>query len=865
MSENKTIYSNNPYTLYDDNQFYRVTKGNINLFAVLKSGKKEFISTVKTGEIFFSLTQLFAEDISLEFSAGSVEPMITTVDYGLINMDELKQSIQRFSSYVSFELEKLAEVNSVHELYSFLNMVFIDVNNDIKSSLKIKREQEVDKLNIRVNNDNKLTKSAIVNLAAIFDKTLIEEENTLSDDVLIDTVNKICHSLDIDTQEIDKELISDEDPINDISRTLNVRVRQVKLENQWHENDNGTLLGFTTDMIPVALIPKNTNSYFIVNLKTNTKTVATKENIEEILNKAYMFYKPLPQRVLTTKDIFAFISFSNRKDFFIIFLMGLLGGIIALVSPLAIGKLYDEIIPEAEKIQIYAILLALVVAALSTAMFNLVRGFATARVKSKIGLNLESAIWDRLINLPANFFRNYTTGDLAVRANGINQIQATLSGVVLTSILSGIFSIFSFILLFKYSVELAFVALGLVIFSVAVNVAFMLVQVRYKAKIVQLSGEISGFLLELISGIQKLKIANATNRAYAKWAQKYAIKRSLSYRAGFLENYLQVFNKVFPLLTSIVIFAVITYALKENRSFSTGEYIAFNAAFGQYLSAALALSSAFLSVLNIKPVYERIKPIFEEVPEVQVHKRNPGRLNGDIDINNLSFKYDIEGHTILKDVNISIKSGEFVAIVGSSGSGKSTLLRLLLGFETPNEGNIFYSNHNLQDVDVRAIRSQLGVVLQNGRVMAGDIFTNIVGATNKTTDDAWSAAKMAGLDKDIEQMAMGMHTVVSEGGGTLSGGQQQRLLIARALINNPSIIFFDEATSALDNQTQAVVTKSLDALDATRIVIAHRLSTIIKADKIIVLEHGNIIQAGTYEELMEEEGLFKELALRQIA
>ena len=241
-------------------------------------------------------------------------------------------------------------------------------------------------------------------------------------------------------------------------------------------------------------------------------------------------------------------------------------------------------------------------------------------------------------------------------------------------------------------------------------------------------------------------------------------------------------------------------------------------------------------------------------------------LTGDIEVQHAAFRYSAERPLVLRDLSLRIKPGEFVALVGPSGSGKSTLLRLLLGFEHLDSGAIYFDG---QDLDgprrATSLRRQIGVVLQNGRLMSGDIFTNIVGSSTATLDEAWEAARMAGFAEDIEAMPMGMHTVISEGGGTLSGGQRQRLLIARAIVHRPRILLFDEATSALDNRTQAIVSASLERLQATRIVVAHRLSTIRNADRISSSIAGAIVQSGTYDELMRRDGPFAELARRQIA
>jgi ABC-type bacteriocin/lantibiotic exporter with double-glycine peptidase domain len=304
----------------------------------------------------------------------------------------------------------------------------------------------------------------------------------------------------------------------------------------------------------------------------------------------------------------------------------------------------------------------------------------------------------------------------------------------------------------------------------------------------------------------------------------------------------------------------------EKFSMTTGQFVAFNGVFTNVLSSMLALSGVVLDLLIIFPLFQRLKPIIETQPEIDEAKAHPGELSGDMEVYHLSFRYTPEGPPILKDVSLRIRAGEFVALVGGSGSGKSTLLRLLLGFEKPESGAILYDGQELSSLDLREVRQQIGVVLQSSKLMPTDIYRNIIGAhTNLSLNDAWEAARMAGLDRDIKNMPMGMNTVVSEGGGTFSGGQRQRLMVARAMVNRPRMVFFDEATSAMDNETQRSVTESLDAMQATRIVIAHRLSTIINADRIFVLQNGELVQTGTYTELMNQAGPFADLAKRQLA
>ncbi|RYD33638.1 MAG: ATP-binding cassette domain-containing protein, partial [Verrucomicrobiaceae bacterium] len=373
-------------------------------------------------------------------------------------------------------------------------------------------------------------------------------------------------------------------------------------------------------------------------------------------------------------------------------------------------------------------------------------------------------------------------------------------------------------------------------------------------------------------GVSKIRVAGAEDHALKVWARNFGNQKRIAWTIGRIENFVTVFNSGYPVLCTLVIFATLvqvqTAAAAEGggEPITTGSFIAFNSAFGAFLGAMLGLSRASMSMLAVVPIWERLKPILLTPPELSEDRMFPGELTGQIDLYHVNFRYDPEGPLILQNVSLSIRPGEFVAFVGPSGSGKSTLLRVLLGFEIPESGKVFYDGQDLQTLDLREVRQRLGVVLQTSRLAPTTIFQNIIGPnTSLTIDDAWAAAEGSGLADDVRGMPMGMQTVISEGGGTFSGGQKQRLMIARAIVNRPRILFFDEATSALDNQTQKTVSDSLDAMHATRIVIAHRLSTIANADRIVVLVKGRVMEDGTYDELIKLNGHFAELARRQVA
>jgi ATP-binding cassette subfamily C protein len=477
---------------------------------------------------------------------------------------------------------------------------------------------------------------------------------------------------------------------------------------------------------------------------------------------------------------------------------------------------------------------------------------------------------DRILAFPCTFFKKFSAGDLATRALGIDQITSQIfQGLVIPSILGAIYASFCFILLFFYDRQLAGIAaiLSLVVFLVIAIVTFL--QISNQRKEIDIQGELSGFVFQLIQGVSKLKVTGSQLAIFGKWAEKLSMQKKYSYNASKIGNYLSVFNAIMPLMSSIVIFSFVVMQTEQNlalgkKIIGTGDFLAFNAAFGGFLAAIIQLGASIATISGIVSLFERMQPILETLKEDDDKKQDPGELSGNIEVNNLTFRYKEDTPLVLDNLSFSIRPGEFAAFVGPSGSGKSTILRHLLGFETPNNGAVYYDGKDLKTLDLASVRNQIGVVLQDSQLMAGNILYNIIGSSLLTIDDAWEAATMAGIADDIKAMPMGMYTYVGEGAQTFSGGQKQRLLIARAIARKPRIILFDEASSALDNMTQNIVTESINKFKTTRIVIAHRLSTIVKADRIFVVENGKIVQTGIYEDLIKAEGPFKRIAERQI-
>jgi len=661
------------------------------------------------------------------------------------------------------------------------------------------------------------------------------------------------------------------DQLKEYARASGLRMRRVALRDNWYRSDVGALVGYLDEdeTQPVALMPSSASGdYVMIDPASGTRTKLTRRNAGELNAFAYMFYVPFPLKGLDVKEVLSFGLRGMQRELWLVLCLGLLSGLLGLAVPVSIGYLFSDVVPRADLNTFTAVIGALILTALGVFIFDITRGFTVLRVTGKMDGRIQSAVWDRLLALPLGFFRDYTSGDLADRANSINSIREVLTGATLQSVFSLIFSLFSFALLFYYSWELALVATGLILIVILVTTFFTWAMIPHKQAALETMGKIEGQVFQFLAGIAKLRSSNSESRAFARWAKLYQKTKSHTYAASRLNAGQEVFNAMFPVAASITVFAYVYYQLNDSSidgpGFTIGDFLSFNAALGQFNASVMAFAAAASQIIEIVPLYRRADPILKAVPEIRSDALDPGELTGQIELSNVTFRYDPEGPPVLDNVSIKIRPGEFVAFVGASGSGKSTILRLILGFEQAEAGGVYFDGQDLHGLNLGAVRRQIGVVLQGSRLTSGTIFENIVGSTRLTQDDAMEAAIAAGLEDDIEAMPMKLHTVVSEGAGTFSGGQKQRLMIARAMAQKPRILILDEATSALDNKTQSIVNASLDKQNLTRIVVAHRLTTIVNADRIIMLEGGKIIEEGRYSELMSRDGSFAALARRQL-
>ncbi|MFH6783016.1 MULTISPECIES: NHLP bacteriocin export ABC transporter permease/ATPase subunit [Methylobacterium] len=663
------------------------------------------------------------------------------------------------------------------------------------------------------------------------------------------------------------DVATDEPPtverrIADLAAWAGLHPRRIRLKPGWWSRGSQPVLGFRHDGTPVALIAgTGWRGGYRLREAGRLRGVGHRE-AAGLAGHGYVLQRRLPDTPIDGRGLLRFAVPLARPGVLAVLAIGLAGSLLGLALPVATNILFETVIPASSRPELVQLVAGIAALGLGGIVFELVRGFLLLRVATLLNTDLEGAVWDRLLRLPAGFFRGHAAGDMALRADAINQMRDAVGGTVIGTVLSAAFSVSSLALILSYDWRLAGVALALALVQLAVMTAVNLRLVGWKRRMLDIDGRLQAVSLQLIQGIAKLKVAGAEARGFARWAPLFVERRALEMRQSRLLAGYSAFGSAFGIAATALMIGIVGLG---GLDIGIGGFIAFNAAYGQFMAATLALGAALPALLALRPLSERAGPILAAVPE-SLGRRGPApMLHGGIELADVGFRYHVEGPAILDGVSIVARPGEFVGIVGPSGSGKSTLMRLLLGFERPQGGSVFFDDRDLAGLDLRAVRRQMGVVLQSSRVTGSTLLESILNGAALTEAEAWEAARLAGLDHDIQAMPMGMQTFVGEDGGLLSGGQRQRLLIARAVVRQPRILLFDEATSALDNRTQQIVSEGLERLDATRIVVAHRLSTVQKADRIYVLEAGRVVEEGRYRELLERGGLFSTLAVRQIA
>lgn len=713
----------------------------------------------------------------------------------------------------------------------------------------------------RKKNDDEAFAEAFANMASAITGKKIDA--ALNNDRIVtkDAIDEILKYYHIKSREVPDNISDMNEQLEYLMRPYGIMRRTVKLEGKWYRDAIGAMLGVLKESgRVVALLPSGLSGYDYYDYETGKRKKINHRTLSLFEEEAIAFYKPFPLKKISIPALAQYIiqTFS-ASDLVMIALATLTLALVGMISPMLNKLLFGSVLLSGSIRLLASIAVFSVCVSVSTMLITAVKNMITSRIETKLNISVEAATMMRVMSLPADFFKQYSSGELSSRATQVGTLCKMLVSTVLTTGLTSLFSLIYISQIFAYAPMLVVPALIIILVTVVFSVISSFVQMKIDTQQMELYSKESGMTYSLITGIQKIRLAGAEKRAFARWGNLYAKCASVEYGPStFIE-----LNPVISLAISLV-GTIVMYSLSVGSGISVADYYAFNTAYGMVSGAFTSLAGIALTAAQIKPVLTMVKPFFDAVPEVSDGKQVLTRLSGGIELNNVSFRYSENMPLILDDLSLKIRPGQYVAIVGKTGCGKSTLMRLLLGFEHPKKGAIYYDGRDLEKIDLRSLRRRIGVVMQNGKLFQGDIYSNIViSAPWLTREDAWEAAELAGIADDIRSMPMGMDTIISEGAGGISGGQRQRLMIARAIAPKPKILMFDEATSALDNITQKKISESLDSLKCTRIVIAHRLSTIRQCDRIIVLDKGKIIEDGKYEELIEKNGFFAELVARQ--
>ena len=690
-----------------------------------------------------------------------------------------------------------------------------------------------------------------------WDKERIGDERLIAKEAL-DEVLKYYH---IKPVEVPENITDSSKQMEYVLRPTGLMMREVDLEENWQSDAYGPMLGAMKETgTAVALLPGHFYGYVYKDPATGKKIRVTKKTAKLLEKEALCFYQPLPMKPLGIPDLLLYLwKCISESDIILILLASLAVVLIGFIGPKILSLLTGSVLQSGNVQLMIGMGVFMLASSFSGLLIGLVKSLLMERINTKTSMSVESSVMMRILSLPVSFFRDYSSGELANRASSINSLCSMMINSVLSVGISSLMSLLYITQIFKYAPALVVPSIIIIILTVMISLISSFMQIGISRKRMELGAKETGMSYAVLNGVQKIRLSGSEKRVFARWGNLYAQGAKLDYDPPLFLKLNSVLTTAISLIGTIVL-----YYLAIVTNVSQSDYIAFNAAYGNVMGAFTSLAGIAISVASIRPVLELAEPILKAEPEVSEEKMPVDRLVGRIEVSHVTFRYNEKSPYVLEDLNLSIKAGEYVAIVGRTGCGKSTLIRLLLGFEKPETGAVYYDSHDLQAVDPRSLRKHIGVVIQNGQLFQGDIFSNItISAPQLTLDEAWEAAEIAGIANDIREMPMGMNTVISEGQGGISGGQKQRLMIARAIAPKPKILIFDEATSALDNKTQKQVSDALDKLNCTRIIIAHRLSTIRNCDRILVMDDGAIIEEGTYDELIEKKGYFAELVERQ--
>ena len=693
----------------------------------------------------------------------------------------------------------------------------------------------------------------------------IDRDASVEDTTLADALQIIGRHEGIDFKTPVRSGPSDS-PVSlvDVLCASGVRARRVrfKAEGDWWWGDSNALLAFRAeDGQPVALLPGRFGRYREIDPVSKRSVRLTADRASALGEEVWMFYRPLPSGNMKPADLLGIALHGSAADLARLVITGLPYGLTKLIPALALGFVANEIRAGGNAETFYVVAVAVAGFGLLGALLRMLQSMSMMRLEGRSTSRIEAAFWDHLMRLPPSILHRHPAGDLAMTGMTFQNLRDGLQGVVADSLLSIIFLLPIFGVIFFYDATLGVIALAFSLASLLVTVVLGLHQISPYGRMISAARRVVGQLFQIVGGITKLRVENAEGSAFAIWARDYREQKRAEIEVGALEGHSRAFGAALPFLAGgVLLFAV------GDRNIPVGDFLVVYTVLIVFQSAIARFGESFGTIAAMLPAFDQMRPLLAADPETEIEGDPVEYLGGDILFDRISFRYDPDGPLILDDVTIRARPGEFVAIAGESGAGKSTLFRLALGIDRPTAGAVYYDGRDLRHLNLKQVRQKIGAVPQSVGLHPQDLWDNLVSHHDVvSSEEVWTAVRVAEIEDEIKNMPMGMMTMVGTSGSVLSGGETQRVTIARSVIRNPPIMLFDEATNWLDNESQAQVMRNLTALTSTRVVIAHRLSTLEQADRIYVLQAGKVVQSGSFNELMEVDGVFRELVKRQIA
>lgn len=829
-----------------------VATGTADVFALFSSGVHFPVASIAAG--------------GTVFAADSDVSLIAVPRQGCTFSDSVSAdaaAIANFISAVQVELGSQAAAltaTTVEELASGLRAVILDAEASQSSAWQagVQRSLEL---------SSQLYDSSL-NRIEMSTETLQTIQVSLDDVPLVKVLRMIgiAEGFKVVAPTLE-ELRGTANPLQLICHKSAVRARPVLLDRNWQNQGTSSFLGALVSPghqpQPVAVV--RTGRHYTVQGPDDVQPKALDDaTLASLSPQAFELYAPLPnQRAIGVKDVIRMGLNRSRGLWVFAGLMALLVAGLGLITPILTQLVVGTIVPQGSKMLLVQVGLALAMAAAGVFVFTLVENFTVSLISQRATIRMQSAFWDRVLSMPADFFRRFNSGDLTVRVLAVDSLQSLVSSQVVSAVLAAVFGLVNIFLMFRYDVLLGIVGTLFLLVTIAILLLGVRGVSRHATTTLFATRKANGWVVQMLSGIMKIRIANAESRMEAIYLDIAREQAVAAARQTLVIGRITAWFTFAASGASALFYLVVLTTWDGEATISSATYLAFTSAFSLAFAGVAGLSALVSPLANAGPTFNLLSPIMESLPESAGNRQDPGVLNGAIELRDVKFRYTPDSPLILQGLSVKIDPGSMVALVGPSGAGKSTVTRLLLGFENPEDGQILYDGRDLKDLDLTLVRRQMGVVVQEGTILRASVLKNIIGSVSNDIDAAWAAATSAAIADDIRAMPMGMQTIVDP--ANISGGQAQRILLARALVNKPSILILDEATSALDNESQAIVTKAMQALDATRIVIAHRLSTIRSADKIIVIDKGVAVEQGTYDELMAMNGVFVRQVERQIS